>query len=68
MHMLSEIMEPVLHKDCPPNCQDLLTWLPAAIIHRILTFLDPGNANNIFQRFNVIICGKTAYRRFLFEV
>jgi len=41
MHMLSEIMEPALHKGCPPNCQDLLTWLPASIIHCILKFLDP---------------------------
>ncbi|XP_065066535.1 uncharacterized protein LOC135692378 [Rhopilema esculentum] len=41
MHMLSEIMAPILHKDCPPNCQDLLTWLPAAVIYHILKYLDP---------------------------
>ena len=49
MHMLSEIMEHKLHKDCPPNCQDILTWLPTSIIHHILKFLDPGNQWYLFD-------------------
>jgi len=40
-HFLSVVMEPKLHKYCPPNCRDILSWLPASISHYILSFLDP---------------------------
>ncbi|PFX34916.1 F-box/WD repeat-containing protein 7-like [Stylophora pistillata] len=40
MHMLSVAMEPVLHKSCPPNCQDMLAWLPHHVALHILSFLD----------------------------
>ncbi|PIK50413.1 putative F-box/WD repeat-containing protein 7 [Apostichopus japonicus] len=41
MHMLSVTMEPILHKHCPHNCQDLLSWLPKRLSHLILSYLDP---------------------------
>ncbi|XP_033647348.1 F-box/WD repeat-containing protein 7-like [Asterias rubens] len=41
MHMLSVTMAPILHQSCPHNCQDLLSWLPAQLSLRILTYLDP---------------------------
>lgn len=40
MHMLSVAMEPILHKTCPPNCQDMLAWLPLNVSSYILSFLD----------------------------
>ncbi|KAL9959313.1 hypothetical protein ACROYT_G032627 [Oculina patagonica] len=40
MHMLSVAMEPVLHKSCPPNCQDMLSWLPHHVALHVLSFLD----------------------------
>ena len=42
MHMLSVAMEPILHKSCPPNCQDMLAWLPYHVALRVLSFLDSG--------------------------
>ncbi|XP_033124351.1 F-box/WD repeat-containing protein 2-like [Anneissia japonica] len=41
MHMLSVLMEPILHQTCPHNCQDLLSWLPAQLSLHVLSFLDP---------------------------
>ncbi|XP_062522205.1 uncharacterized protein LOC134196990 isoform X2 [Corticium candelabrum] len=41
LHLLSVEMEDNLHKTCPHNCQDLLSWLPPAISFRILSLLDP---------------------------
>lgn len=41
-HMLSIQMEPILHQDCPHNCQDLLAWLPSSITFHVLSFLDPS--------------------------
>lgn len=40
MHMLSVAMEPILHKSCPPNCQDMLGWLPHPVALYVLSFLD----------------------------
>lgn len=40
MHMLSIAMEPILHKSCPPNCQDMLSWLPHHVALHVLSFLD----------------------------
>ena len=48
MHMLSVAMEPVLHKSCPPNCQDMLAWLPNHVALHVLSFLDSGMLNNVF--------------------
>ena len=45
MHMLSIAMEPILHKNCPPNCQDILAWLPHHVAIHVLSFLDLGNKN-----------------------
>lgn len=42
MHMLSVAMEPILHKSCPPNCQDMLAWLPYHVALHVLSFLDSG--------------------------
>ena len=47
MHMLSVAMEPVLHKSCPPNCQDMLAWLPHHVALHILSFLDLGKVLKI---------------------
>ncbi|XP_070558029.1 F-box/WD repeat-containing protein 7-like [Ptychodera flava] len=41
MHLLSVAMETQLHKSCPHNCQDLLSWLPTQLSFYILSFLDP---------------------------
>ena len=43
IHLLSVKMQANLHHGCPPNCQDLLTWLPANQAARIMSYLDPGN-------------------------
>ncbi|KAL4226147.1 hypothetical protein ACF0H5_014134 [Mactra antiquata] len=41
LHLLSVKMESNLHDGCPPNCQDLITWLPTNQATRILSYLDP---------------------------
>ncbi|XP_021371691.1 beta-TrCP-like [Mizuhopecten yessoensis] len=41
LHLLSVKMGPNLHRGCPPNCQDIITWLPADIASKIMSFLDP---------------------------
>ncbi|XP_028398029.1 uncharacterized protein LOC114521707 [Dendronephthya gigantea] len=41
MHLLSVAMENNLHKTCPPNCQDMLVWLPYTVTLKILMYLDP---------------------------
>ncbi|XP_046840183.1 uncharacterized protein LOC124434340 isoform X2 [Xenia sp. Carnegie-2017] len=41
MHLLSVMMENNLHKSCPPNCQDMLVWLPHTVTLKILMYLDP---------------------------
>lgn len=42
LHLLSVRMETNLHRGCPPNCQDFLTWLPTPLAAKIMTYLDPG--------------------------
>lgn len=42
MHMLSVAMGPILHKSCPPNCQDMLAWLPHHVALHVLSFIDSG--------------------------
>ena len=42
LHLLSVRMEANLHRGCPPNCQDFLTWLPTPLAAKIMTYLDPG--------------------------
>ncbi|KAK3103366.1 hypothetical protein FSP39_018765 [Pinctada imbricata] len=41
LHLLSVKMEPNLHRGCPPNCQDIITWLPSNIATKIMSYLDP---------------------------
>ncbi|XP_065830255.1 F-box/WD repeat-containing protein 7-like [Oscarella lobularis] len=41
LHFLSVAMEGNLHRFCPHNCQDILSWLPPAISHQILSYLSP---------------------------
>lgn len=41
LHLLSVKMEANLHRGCPPNCQDILTWLPTNLATKIMSFLDP---------------------------
>ncbi|CAI9721996.1 Frepeat-containingbox/WD 1A-like [Octopus vulgaris] len=41
LHLLSVKMEPNLHRGCPPNCQDIITWLPTNLATKIMSFLDP---------------------------
>lgn len=43
-HLLSVRVSSQLHKGCPPNCQDIITWLPATIATRIMSYLDPGES------------------------
>ena len=49
MHMLSVAMEPVLHQSCPPNCQDMLAWLPFNVTSNVLSYLDAGKDVTVFQ-------------------
>jgi hypothetical protein len=42
MHLLSVKMGPNLHRGCPTNCQDILTWLPTSLAHKIMSYFDPG--------------------------
>lgn len=42
IHLLSSLLEPRLHEDCPPNCQDPLVSLPKIVANKILSRLDPG--------------------------
>lgn len=49
MHMLSVAMEPVLHKSCPPNCQDMLAWLPNHVALHVLSFLYSGTTYNVYS-------------------
>lgn len=51
MHLLSVAMENNLHKTCPPNCQDMLVWLPYTVTLKILMYLDPGKASRDFFRY-----------------
>ncbi|XP_057296387.1 F-box/WD repeat-containing protein 7-like isoform X2 [Hydractinia symbiolongicarpus] len=46
MHLLSLKMEPILHKDCPENCRDMLRWLPENVVYHILKYLDPVSLSN----------------------
>ncbi|CAG2220949.1 FBXW7 [Mytilus edulis] len=41
MHLLSVRMAPNLHRGCPSNCQDILTWLPTSLAHKIMSYFDP---------------------------
>lgn len=51
MHLLSVAMENNLHKTCPPNCQDMLVWLPYTVTLKILMYLDPGKVYRAFFRY-----------------
>ena len=50
MHLLSVAMENNLHKTCPPNCQDMLVWLPYTVTLKILMYLDPGKLTKVFPK------------------
>ncbi|XP_067682984.1 F-box/WD repeat-containing protein 7-like [Haliotis asinina] len=41
IHLLSVKMEANLHRGCPPNCQDIITWLPSYLAAKIMSYLDP---------------------------
>uniref|UniRef100_A0A914XB47 F-box domain-containing protein n=1 Tax=Plectus sambesii TaxID=2011161 RepID=A0A914XB47_9BILA len=43
IHLLSSLLEPRLHQDCPPNCQDPFASVPAPIALLILGYLDPAS-------------------------
>eukprot|EP00118_Oscarella_pearsei_P004897 m.21743 g.21743 ORF g.21743 m.21743 type:complete len:730 (+) comp28214_c0_seq1:139-2328(+) len=43
LHFLSIAMGDNLHRFCPHNCQDILSWLPPAISHHILSYLSPDD-------------------------
>ncbi len=45
MHLLSLHMEPRIHQGCPPNCCDIVTWLPPTLANYIMSFLDPGECH-----------------------
>lgn len=52
LHLLSVKMEANLHHGCPPNCQDLITWLPTNQATHILSYLDPGIHTHLLYKFN----------------
>ncbi|CAH1785081.1 unnamed protein product [Owenia fusiformis] len=41
VHLLSLKMESCLHDGCPPNCSDIITWLPQQLSTKIMGMLDP---------------------------
>ena len=44
MHLLSMRLEENLHKECPSNCKDWISWLPECIALHIFSYLDPGKS------------------------
>ncbi|KAH9363976.1 hypothetical protein HPB48_006976 [Haemaphysalis longicornis] len=40
-HLLSVLLQPVLHEHCPDNCQDWLSSLPQGPLLLIFSYLDP---------------------------
>ncbi|EEC18260.1 transducin beta chain, putative [Ixodes scapularis] len=40
-HLLSVLLQPVLHEHCPANCQDWLSALPEGPLLLIFSYLDP---------------------------
>ena len=66
MHMLSIAMEPILHKNCPPNCQDILAWLPHHVAIHVLSFLDLGNKNQLINR--LFLTSKSHYMLYFLNV
>lgn len=40
-HLLSVLLQPVLHEHCPDNCQDWLSSLPSDLLMIIFSYLDP---------------------------
>lgn len=48
-HLLSTLMAPILHANCPHNCTDIFYWLPHPISLQILEYLDPISLGRCMQ-------------------
>ncbi|KAK3590727.1 hypothetical protein CHS0354_030961 [Potamilus streckersoni] len=67
LHLLSVKMEANLHNGCPPNCQDIITWLPSNIATKIMSYLDPVSlcrASQVCKVWYQLANDKTYWRRF----
>lgn len=67
IHLLSVKMQANLHHGCPPNCQDLLTWLPANQAARIMSYLDPVSlcrASQVCKMWHQLTDEPSLWRRF----
>lgn len=66
-HYLSIEMEPKLHKGCPPNCCDILSWLPTTLSQYILEFLDPVSLCRcllVCRTWNAMVSNDLLWQRF----
>ncbi|KAL5014674.1 hypothetical protein ScPMuIL_008944 [Solemya velum] len=67
IHLLSVQMQSRLHRGCPPNCQDILTWLPSNISRKIMSYLDPvslAQASQVCSLWHQIADEASFWRRF----
>lgn len=67
LHLLSVKMAANLHHGCPPNCQDIITWLPTNQATRILSYLDPvslRHASQVCKVWNRLSEEQSLWRRF----
>ncbi|XP_067135615.1 uncharacterized protein [Centruroides vittatus] len=66
-HMLSVTMAPIMHQFCPPNCEDLLSWLPQNLALYILSFLDTVSLSMsamVCKSWNVLASEPCLWQRF----
>ncbi|XP_041350538.1 F-box/WD repeat-containing protein 11-like [Gigantopelta aegis] len=67
IHLLSVKMEANLHRGCPPNCQDIVTWLPATLAAKIMDYLDPVSlcrASQVCKMWQLLAGDPSLWRRF----
>ncbi|XP_043193054.1 F-box/WD repeat-containing protein 7-like [Amphibalanus amphitrite] len=65
-HLLSVRLQNSLHERCPPNCQDLLSWLPAHVVSKVLSYLDPvslARCSAVCRQWRVLAGGRLLWRR-----
>ncbi|XP_064604674.1 F-box/WD repeat-containing protein 7-like [Liolophura sinensis] len=69
-HLLSVKMEANLHRGCPPNCQDIITWLPDNLATKVFSYLDPVSlcqASQVCLDWKKLGGELSLWRRFCFQ-
>ncbi|GFR72909.1 F-box/WD repeat-containing protein 7-like [Elysia marginata] len=67
LHLLSVLMSKELHHGCPSNCEDLITWLPADLATKVMSYLDPVSlchASQVCKVWHQLADDQTLWRRF----